>query len=126
MYNLLKKSGEAYFIFDNGEFLFKADNGVAFISPENSGYAEFCSDFLFDKEIKKYTYNSKHLYAFFYDYREDIEVNNICGDAMLSAYLINPSSGAYDFARIIAEYATSEIPDDENASAFYTAYLPKA
>jgi len=124
-FNLLKKLGEAYFIFDNGEFFFKSDNGVALVSPENGGYAEFCSDFLFDKEIKKYTYNSKHLYAFFYDYREDIEVNNICGDAMLSAYLINPSSGAYDIKRIIAEYANAEMPE-ENETAFYTAYLPSA
>ncbi len=124
-YNLLKKSGEACFTFENGIFLFKTDNGVALINPENSGYAEFCSDFLFDKEIRKYTYNSKHLYAFFYDYREDIEVNNVCGDAMLSAYLINPSSGAYDIKRIIAEYANAEIPE-ENEAAFYAAYLPSA
>ncbi len=124
-YNLLKKSGESYFTFENGIFLFKTDNGVALINPENSGYAEFCSDFLFDKEIKKYTYNSKHLYAFFYDYRLDIEVNNICGDAMLSAYLINPSSGAYDMKRIIAEYANAELPEDDEA-AFYAAYLPIA
>ncbi len=124
-YNLLRKSGVAYFTFDNGEFLFKTENGVALINPENGGYAEFCSDFLFDKEIKKYTFNSKQLYAFFYDYREDIEVNNICGDAMLSAYLINPSSGAYDLKRIIAEYANAEIPE-ENENAFYAAYLPSA
>lgn len=124
-YNLLKKSGEAYFTFDNGIFLFKADNGVALVNPENGGYAEFCSDFLFDKEIKKYTYNSKHLHAFFYDYRVDIEVNNICGDAMLSAYLINPSSGAYDLKRIIAEYANAEI-SEENEESFYAAYLPLA
>lgn len=126
LYNLLKKAGEAYFTFDSGIFLFKTDNGVAEVNPENSGYAEFCSDFLFDKVTKKYTYNSKQLYAFFYDYREDIEVNNICGDAMLSAYLINPSSGAYDIKRIIAEYANAELPEAENEAAFYTAYLPVA
>ena len=126
LYNLLKKAGEAYFTFDSGIFLFKTDNGVAEVNPENSGYAEFCSDFLFDKGTKKYTYNSKQLYAFFYDYREDIEVNNICGDAMLSAYLINPSSGAYDIKRIIAEYANAELPEAENEAAFYTAYLPVA
>lgn len=124
-YNLLRKADEAYFTFDSGIFLFKTDNGVALINPENGGYAEFCSDFLFDKEIKKYTYNSKQLYAFFYDYREDIEINNICGDAMLSAYLINPSSGAYDLKRIIAEYANAENPE-ENEAAFYAAYLPCA
>ncbi|MBE6771615.1 MAG: DNA polymerase I [Ruminococcaceae bacterium] len=126
LFNMLKKAGEAYFTFDSGIFLFKTDNGVAEVNPENSGYAAFCSDFLFEPEIKKYTYNSKQLYAFFYDYSNDIEVNNICGDAMLSAYLINPSSGAYDLKRIIAEYANAEQPEAENESAFYTAYLQPA
>lgn len=126
LFNLLKKSGKAYFTFDDGVFLFASYNGVIKVNPENEGYAEFCSDFLFSKEICKFTYNSKHIYSFFYDYSNDIEINNICGDAMLSAYLINPSSGAYDLKRIIAEYASSEIPDDENATSFQTAYLPKA
>ena len=125
-FNLLKKSGKAYFAFDNGVFLFASDNGVIKVNPENEGYVEFCSDFLFSKEIQKFTYNAKQIYSFFYDYSNDIEINNISGDAMLSAYLINPSSGAYDLKRIIAEYASSEIPDEENTSAFYTAYLPKA
>jgi DNA polymerase-1 len=88
-FNLLKKAGETYFTFDNGIFLFKTENGVAEVNPQNDGYALFCSDFLFEKEIKKYTYNSKQLYAFFYDYRNDIEINSISGDAMLSAYVIN-------------------------------------
>ena len=125
-YNLLKKAGEAYFVFDSGVFLFATANGVAEINAENEAYAEFCADFLFDKEIKKYTYNSKQLYAFFYDYREDIEINGICGDAMLSAYLLNPSSGAYDIGRIIAEYANAELPEAENQEAFFAAYLPLA
>ena len=126
LFNMLKKAGEAYFTFDSGIFLFKTDNGVAEVNPENGDYAAFCSDFLFEPEIKKYTYNSKQIYAFFYDYSNDIEVNNICGDAMLSAYLINPSSGAYDLKRIIAEYANAELPEAENEAAFYTAYLQTA
>ncbi len=126
LFNLLKKSGKAYFTFDNGVFLFASDNGVVKVNPENDGYAEFCSEFLFSKEILKYTYNSKYLYSFFYDFSNDIEVNNIVGDAMLSAYVINPSSGAYDLKRIIAEYASAEIPEENNVVPFCTAYLPKA
>ncbi len=122
LYNKLKKDGEAYFIFDSGIFFFKADNGVAKAEPENEGYTEFCAEFLFNKDIKKYTYNSKQLYAFFYDYSNDIEINSVCGDAMLSAYVINPSSGAYDLKRIIEEYAGVE--SDE--TAVYAAYLPAA
>ena len=101
------------------------ENGVAEVNPENEEYAVFCSDFLFDKNINKFTYNCKQLYAFFYDYSNDIEINGICGDAMLSAYVINPSSGAYDLKRIIEEYAITDIPE-ENETAFFTAYLPKA
>ena len=122
LYNKLKKDGEAYFIFDSGIFFFKADNGVAKAEPENDGYTEFCTEFLFNKDIKKYTYNSKQLYAFFYDYSNDIEINSVCGDAMLSAYVINPSSGAYDLKRVIEEYAGVE--SDE--TAVYAAYLPAA
>lgn len=125
LYNLLKKSGEAYFTFDSGVFRFVMENGVALVDPENADYAAFCAEFLFDKEIRKFTYNCKQLYAFFYDYSEDIEINGICGDAMLSAYVINPSSGAYDLKRIIEEYAITDIPE-ENEAAFFTAYLPKA
>ena len=125
LFNLLKKAGEAYFTFDNGIFYVRTDNGVAEVEPENPGYAGFCSDFLFSSEIKKYTYNSKQLYAFFYDYREDIAINEICGDAMLSAYVINPSSGAYDLKRIVEEYASVQ-PGEEENTAFLTAYLPKA
>ncbi len=121
-YNKLKKDAEAYFIFDSGIFFFASENGVAKVEPENDGYTEFCSEFLFNKEIRKYTYNSKQLYAFFYDYRSDIEINSVCGDAMLSAYVINPSSGAYDIKRVIEEYAGAEC---DEASVF-AAYLPVA
>ena len=122
LYNKLKKDGEAYFVFDSGIFWFKADNGVAKVEPENEVYIEFCTEFLFNNDIKKYTYNSKQLYAFFYDYSNDIEINSVCGDAMLSAYVINPSSGAYDLKRIIEEYAGAE--SDE--TSVYAAYLPTA
>ena len=126
LFNMLKKAGEAYFTFDSGVFLFKTDLGVAEVDPENEGYAEFCSDFLFCKDIKKFTYNSKQLYSFFYDYGDDIEINSLCADAMLSAYVLNPSSGAYDLKRIIAEYAQADSSQAENEAAFLTAYLPSA
>ncbi len=124
-FNLLKKAGKAYFTFDGGVFRFATENGVAEVDSENEEYAAFCSDFLFDKSLKKFTYNCKQLYAFFYDYSNDIEINGICGDAMLSAYVINPSSGAYDLKRIIEEYAITDIPE-ENETAFFTACLPMA
>lgn len=123
LFNQLKKKGEAYFTFDSGVFSFRTDNGVGVVHPDNPGYIRFCSDFLFCKEIRKYTHNVKQLYLFFYDYSDDIEINSICGDAMLSAYVINPSSD-YELKRIIQEYA-GVIPEKDDVS-FLTAYLPEA
>ena len=123
--NTLRKKGEAYFTFEAGVFRFAAENGVACIKPDNDEYLSFCEDFLFDREIKKYTYNVKALYSFFYDYRRDIEVNGICGDIMLSAYVANPSSSSYELRRIIEEYC-GVIPGDEGNIDFFTAYLPEA
>lgn len=121
-YNGLKKSEKVFFTFDNGVFYFATDNGVAVVNPENEGYVEFITDFLFDKDIKKYTYDCKSLYRFFYDYRLDIEVNNITGDAMLFAYIINPSA-TYELKRLVEEYAHI-IVDDKASLSFLTAYLP--
>lgn len=120
--NTLKKAGEAYFLFEDGIFSFKTDNGVAQVLPGSGDYVEFCTDFLFDGTISKFTYNVKRLYSFFYDYSADIKINNIAGDAMLSAYVLNPSSDAYDLRRITAEYAGADIPDGD--SAVFAAYLP--
>ena len=122
--NGFKKDGAAYFTFEDGIFYFVTQNGVAAVEPDNDGYVEFCSEFLFDKEIKKYTYNSKALYSFFYDYRVDIEINNICGDAMLSAYVINPSSD-YSLKRIIEEYA-GVMGEENPETPVLTAYLKSA
>lgn len=124
--NMLKKEGKAYFIFENGCFWFSRENGAAKVEPENDDYVSFCTDFLFDPGIEKYTYNCKKLYSFFYNYREDIEINSVCGDIMLSAYIINPSSGAYDLKRVIAEYACADTPDTGDENAFFAVFLPTA
>ncbi len=121
-YNGLRKQEKVFFTFDNGVFYFATDNGVAVVNPENDGYVEFITDFLFDKVINKYTYDCKSLYRFFYDYRLDIEINNIVGDAMLYAYIVNPSA-TYELKRLAEEYA--HIIADENTSlSFLTAYFP--
>lgn len=124
LYNTLKKEGKAYFTFDSGIFYICRDNGVASVEPSNEGWLSFCEDFLFDKEIKKYTYNVKALYAFFYDYKTDIQINSICGDAMLSAYVVNPSTEC-TLKRVIEEFA-GFISNDDIPVSTYTAYLPTA
>lgn len=123
-FNTLRKQGEAYFTFEHGLFCFVTPNGVGTVNPENDGYIKFCEDFLFCKEIKKYTFNVKHLYSFFYNYRNDIIINNIAGDAMLSAYLVNPS-GDSTLKRIIEEYA-GFISGEDATTPLLTAYLQTA
>ena len=124
LYNNLRKAGEAYFTFEYGIFNICTPNGVARFNPENKDYLKFCEDFLFDKEIKKYTYNVKTLYSFFYDYRNDVEINNIVGDAMLAAYVANPSSDC-TLKRVCEEFA-GFISNEEVSDSVYTAYLPSA
>ncbi len=119
--NELKKQGSAYFTFDGGVFYFATDRGVAKVNPANEGYIAFLEEFLFTADIKKYTYDVKSLYRFFYDYRVDLEVNGIRGDAMLSAYVLNPSS-TYELRRIAGEYGGAMNPPDD--IAVLTAYLP--
>ncbi len=120
--NMLRKKGEAYFIFENGSFFFALDNGVGEINHDNSGYDEFISDFLFDKTIKKYTYNIKALHLF--ALKKDIEVNAAAGDAMLSAYVLNPSSSSYGEGRLLQEYLSLEAAENSSKNAFYAATLP--
>ncbi len=122
--NHLRKVQSAYFIFDSGDFYFALPNGVGRVTPENERYAEFCDNFLFDKKICKYTYNVKALYSF--GCRANLPVNGICGDAMLSAYVLNPSSGNYELERIVDEYIGVEATANaENPTAAYAALLPQ-
>ena len=120
--NGFKKSGEAYFILNDGVFYFAHENGVCTVSPMNLLYMNFCEDFLFDKDFRKYTYNSKAVYRFALE--NGLEANNIRGDAMLSAYILNPSSGNYDADRIIFEYLKTEKPQDAERCVFIAACLP--
>ncbi|MBQ6265167.1 MAG: DNA polymerase I [Clostridia bacterium] len=120
--NTLRKKGSAYFILESDVFYFSAENGVASCSPLNLFYSLFCEDFLFDKSIKKYTYNAKAVYRFALE--NGYEVNNICGDAMLSAYLLNPSSGNYSAERLLQEYAGAEKREGVDTPVLTAAYLP--
>lgn len=106
LYNKLRKDGRAVFLFDaeSGGFLFPTAQGVASVAPAHPDYVEFCTEFLSDAAIEKYTYNSKALYAFFYQYRVDIDVRAVRGDTMLAAYVLNPSAGDYSLRRVTEEY----------------------
>ncbi|MBR4761755.1 MAG: DNA polymerase I, partial [Clostridia bacterium] len=65
-----------------------------------------------DGNVKKRVYNSKELYK---KYRG---VTAITFDAMLAAYLINPSSNDYSANRLFAEYGIDYNEEGGNAAAF--------
>lgn len=113
---LLEKTHKAYFVcdFETGNFgekkptvkrvYFTVDASAHIIdleSAENNAVMAF-DNFLKDGSIKKYTDNSKSLYA--YAYANGFEVSNICLDTSLAGYILNPSANAYDPVRLLAEY----------------------
>lgn len=120
---VLEKAGKAYFAFSDGTFLFALDKGVGEVNSGCEGYEKFCEDFLFDKSIAKYSYNIKPLYAF--AIRNDCELNGVCADAMLSAYVLNPSSGAYSQDRLLQEYLGIAAGENADTAAVFAAHLPE-
>ena len=113
---LLEKTHKAYFVcdFETGDFgekkptvkcvCFTVDANAHIIdleNAENNAVTAF-DNFLKDGIIKKYTDNSKSLYA--YAYANGFEVSNLCLDTSLAGYILNPSANAYDPVRLLAEY----------------------
>ncbi|MBR2730932.1 MAG: DNA polymerase I, partial [Clostridia bacterium] len=124
LYNQLRKAEKALFLFDpeSGIFRFPTPQGVAVVEPEHADYVEFCTEFLSDTAIAKYTYNCKALYAFFYQYRTDIDVRALRGDTMLAAYVLNPSAGDYSLRRVTEEYGGVTMTEAD--ADLCAAYLP--
>ena len=74
-----------------------------------------------DESIKKYTYNSKQLHRL--AAKMNIDCRNVCGDLMLSAYLLKPSDNNYDIEHLcldyniaLPEYSNPLGVNDENVS----------
>ncbi|MBR4726633.1 MAG: DNA polymerase I [Clostridia bacterium] len=127
LYNRLRKEGKALFLFDaeSGVFRFPTPQGVAAVEPAHPDYVEFCTEFLSDAAIEKYTYNCKAIYKFFYQYRTDIDVRAVRGDTMLSAYVLNPSAGDYSLRRVTEEYGglTMQAEDPDLCAAYLPAVV---
>ncbi len=114
---LIERLGSsAYFypvITDGGitDLLFSFGDEVVTISQENSEYSGFIERF-FESVCKKYTYHSKYLHRLAAE--KGIECKNVCGDLMLSAYLLKPSDSKYDIEHLCLEYGVA-IPEYKNA-----------
>ena len=101
--DIYSENGEYYFIFDGK--VSKADENTV-------------KNVLADGAVKKRVYDYKTLYKSYPD------LDGVVFDAMLAAYLINPSASSYSAERLISEYA-SPAPEIEGEydGAFKNACL---
>ena len=108
----IKKAGKAYFVceYDDGgivSMLFKTLRGVALVQNSDFMFISFISDLMNDKNVEKYTDDSKRLYDFCD--RSGIDVNNICFDTTLAAYLLDPDAGEYSLNSLRSVYGLGKV-----------------
>ena len=118
--------GEAYVypvIVENEitDLLFAFGDNVLGVAQESACFDEVVKAFFENESIKKYTYNSKFLHRL--AAKMGIECKNVCGDLMISAYLLKPSDTKYDvehlcmeYGVILPEYKNSLGGDDKNVA----------
>lgn len=109
---LLEKIGDndAYVypvIIDNAisDLYFVFDDTVIVMPSETPEYKYFVRNFFANKNCKKYTYNSKYLHRLAATL--GVECENVCGDLMLSAYLLKPSDNNYSVSHLGLEYSVA-------------------
>lgn len=107
---LLKRIGtdDAYFypvVIDNSitDLMFCFGDEVVVMPSETPEYSYFVRNFFANENVKKYSYNVKYLHRL--AAKMGIECKNICGDLMLSAYLLRPSDTNYDIDHLCLEYS---------------------
>lgn len=119
---------ELYFTFDieNNEIsrmYFANGDTVINVSASDAGFEDFVKR-LFESDACKYSYNTKYLHRLAATLGTDCK--NVCGDLMLSAYLLRPSDSNYDIDHLCLEYGIA-LPDGGEASqnAVYAAVLKR-
>lgn len=119
---------ELYFTFDieNNEIsrmYFANGDTVITVSASDAGFEDFVKR-LFESDVCKYSYNTKYLHRLAATLGTDCK--NVCGDLMLSAYLLRPSDSNYDIDHLCLEYGIA-LPDGGEASqnAVYAAVLKR-
>ena len=119
---------ELYFTFDieNNEIsrmYFANGDTVITVSASDAGFEDFVKR-LFESDARKYSYNTKYLHRLAATLGTDCK--NVCGDLMLSAYLLRPSDSNYDIDHLCLEYGIA-LPDggEESQNAVYAAVLKR-
>ena len=127
-FSLVSQSAEENkYVYFNACFDKNGDISEIYITDENAVYVlntaeefELFKGILLNGEIKKYTYNAKPLYSYYFKRHE--EICDIDFDLMLAAYLLNPSAKDYSVERLLREFSVPE-PDydlrqEKDASGF--------
>ena len=119
---------ELYFTFDieNNEIsrmYFANGDTVSTLSASDAVFEDFVKR-LFESDVCKYSYNTKYLHRLAATLGTDCK--NVCGDLMLSAYLLRPSDSNYDIDHLCLEYGIA-LPDggEESQNAVYAAVLKR-
>ena len=109
---LLEKIGDndAYYypeIVDNSvtDLYFAFGNQIIVMPSETPEFKYFVRNFFENENCKKYTYNSKYSHRLAKEL--GVECKNVCGDLMLSAYLLKPSDNNYSIDHLCMEYGVA-------------------
>lgn len=111
------RGNDTYFypvIIDNSitDLYFSFDDEIIVMPSETPEYSYFVRNFFADENTKKYSYNTKELHRL--ALKCGVELKGVCGDLMLSAYLLRPSDSNYDIEHLCLEYGV-QVPEYLNA-----------
>ena len=109
-------NGEVYLypvVIENSisDLYFAFGDEIVVLHSEDGEYNSVVKRLFEDESIKKYTYNSKQLHRL--AAKMGMECKSVCGDLMLSAYLLKPSDNNYDIEHLCLDYNIS-LPEYSN------------
>ncbi len=113
---------DLYFTFDLENnairrLYFAKGNAVEIVEDSAPGFTDFIKK-LFACDARKFSYNTKYLHRL--AAKLGINCKNVCGDLMLSAYLLRPSDSNYDIDHLCLEYGIA-FPECDQAEISRTA-----
>lgn len=93
------------------DLYFAFGDTILVLAQESPVFEETVRAF-FDADNEKYTYHSKYMHRL--AAKMNTECRNVCGDLMLSAYLLKPSDSHYDIDHLCLDYRVAK-PEYKNA-----------
>ncbi len=117
--NKVNSEKEIYFAFEEALMKISYKNNV--YVTDNPDYIKAVFE---NSNIEKYTDNSKKVFA--YCHKNNFNIENVKGDIILSAYLLNPSASNYDLQRLCEEYnfTLPKCKNNEDCAYSYISLLP--